>query len=773
MEKSNVPQSHWWDWPAIGLQFILLQTVASRLVTTAWTPFLSLIQTFAILGFVIGAALGYSTLPRRMTRWLNIFYLLLLVPLQLTVVIDQNTSLEEQLLSVAGRLFFSTSNFVTRQPVDDPLFFVAIMSIVFWAISSLSSFALVRNQDYLGAVLPAAIGLLIIQNYDRTVASRLWFLAFFGFIALLLLGRLHFLENKQVWRERRIFLSPDNTVDLTSSMAVAAGLIILVAWTAPASMSSMKSAVQTWNRVTRPWHDFTEKMENAVSALESPSGKRTEFFGSQMALGRGFPLSDSLMFEVEASEVPSTDKPPRFYWRGRTYDRFTAGQWQTTGTVREEYSPAESNPNNVNVAEKTPAHFAIKTGNTNFSLLYSPAQPIWVSRPGVTFTTPVEQGKDIIAWHAFPSLKGGETYQLDAVLNNPNRQQLQEAGTTYPAWVTEKYLQLPENFSPRIQSLAREVTAGAATPYEKAAAITNYLRESIEYSETIDEPPRNKDLLEWILFEYKKAYCLYYASADVLMLRSVGVPARMAVGFTQGERDGNTYTVRRFNAHAWPEVYFPNVGWVEFEPTAGQAPLNRPLPPQDSTDRDSGILPYDLAVEDSQDLVGRDMTEDEIDGPLQQSGPVFRPIYLIPLMAMFVGLLLFLAHRFGLHLQVPILLRAGIERTGMEVPVWLLRWEQWVKLSPIEKSFESVNFALRHLGQPVPVHATPAERAATLVRILPDTADEVKILLDEHQTSLYTFRSADVDQARNAATNIRKQTILKRIRSLFLGKSQR
>jgi hypothetical protein len=339
--------------------------------------------------------------------------------------------------------------------------------------------------------------------------------------------------------------------------------------------------------------------------------------------------------------------------------------------------------------------------------------------------------------------------------------------------VTEKYLQLPENFSPRIQALAREVSAGAATPYEKAATITNFLREHIEYSETIDAPPRNRDVLEWILFEYRQAYCVYYASADVLMLRSVGVPARMAVGFSQGEREGNTYTVRRFNAHAWPEVYFPGVGWVEFEPTSGQAPLNRPLPPQDRTDPDSGVLPYDLAIEDSRELIGRDMTEDEIDGPVQQSRPVFRPIYLIPLMAIFAGVLIFLAHRFGLHTRIPMLLRTGIERTGMDAPLWLLRWENWVKLSPIEKSFESVNFALRYLGQPVPVHATPAERAATLVRILPNTADEVKILLDEHQTSLYTFRSADVTQARYAATSIRKQTILKRIRSLFAGKSQR
>ncbi len=77
-------------------------------------------------------------------------------------------------------------------------------------------------------------------------------------------------------------------------------------------------------------------------------------------------------------------------------------------------------------------------GKTNFSLLYSPAQPIWVSRPGVTFAVPAEAGKDIVAWHAYPALRGGETYQLDAILSNPNRQQLQEAGTDYPEWVTAK-----------------------------------------------------------------------------------------------------------------------------------------------------------------------------------------------------------------------------------------------------------------------------------------------------------------------------------------------
>ena len=771
MEKLHVPQSRWWDWAAVALLFVLLQTVASRLVATTWTPFLYLTQTFTYMGFVIGTALGYSTFHRRTVRLLNFLYMVILVPLHWTLIIDQNTSLEEQFASVGGRLYFATSDFVTRQPVEDPIFFIALMSFAFWIISSWAGFTLVRNQNYLGAILPAAIGLLIIQNYDGRVAGRLWFLAFFAFFALLLLGRLQFLQNKISWRQRRIFLSPDNSVDLTSSMAVAAGLIIILAWTVPGSITSMKSAVQTWNRVTRPWHEFTERMENAVSALESPgNGRLGEFFGSELALGRGFPLSDLVMFEVEAPDLPSEEKPPRYYWRGRTYDRFLKGQWYTTGTVREEYSPSVTNPSQVDTQRRTSSHFVFHTGKTNFSLLYSPAQPIWISRPGVTFAVSADAGKDIVAWHAYPALRGGETYQLDAILTTPDRLQLQEAGTEYPEWVKQKYLQLPENFSPRIQELAKEITAEAQTPFEKANLITRYLRDNIDYSQTIPAPPRNKDSLEWVLFDYKQAYCVYYASAEVLMLRSLGIPARMAVGFAQGERDGSKYVVRRLNSHAWPEVYFPDIGWVEFEPTAGQAPLDRPLPPQDSVDP-SLLAPLNsLRTEDSENFEGRNRDIEPVTTPTEDLPTVVQLLILLPSLAALVALIVFLSRRYTLPARVPVFLRTAIERSGIEVPAWVIRWEKWVRLSPVERAFESVNFGLRYLDRAVPIHSTPLERAAKLTRLLPAKADEIKVLLDEHQTSLYTSRVADVTLARRAASDLRKQVIVERIRYLFIGK---
>jgi transglutaminase-like putative cysteine protease len=770
MEKSHA-QSRWWDWAAVALLFALLQTVAARLVATSWTPFLFLTQTCTYIGFVVGMALGYSQFHRRTVRWLSFFYLLLMLPLQWTLVIDQKVSLEEQLASVAGRLYFSILDFAARRPVEDPFFFVAIMTIAFWIFSSSAAFQLTRYQNYLAAVLPSAIGLLVIQSYDNSVQSRIWILAFFAFVALLLLGRMHFLQNQKSWRDRGVFLSPDNRLDLTTTMAIAAGLIIVVSWTVPASISSLDSAVKSWNRFTRPLRDFTQSMENAVEALKSPSGgRRGEFFGSELALGTGFPLSDSVMFTVEVPELPAEAKPPRYYWRGRTYDHFVKGQWYTTGTTREDYSPAAGISTLINIGQGEPAHFAFNTGQATFSLLYAPAQPVWVSRPGSTLTIPADTGKDIVSWNASPALLAGEVYQVDAVLNNPNITQLRGAGEEYPQWVTDKYLQLPENFSPPIRQLATDITAEFETPYDRAVAITRYLRDAIEYSPTIEKIPRNRDPLEWILFESKKGYCVYYATSEIVMLRSLGIPARMAVGFAQGERSGDTaFTVRRFHAHAWPEVYFPNIGWVEFEPTANQTPLSRPVAPPDPLDENNAFPPGSLRTEDGQNFASREPIEEEGITPVQPDTPL-NPLYLLPLLILFAGLMIFFSRRYTLHTRLPSFIRVTMEKTGIETPVWIRRWERWVRLSPIERAFESINFGLRQLDDSPPIHATPVERADRLSHILTPLADQIKLLLDEHQTSLYTSRAADVEQAQHAAFNIRVQTILARIRHFFIGK---
>ena len=783
MEKTS-EQSRWWDWPAVILLFALLQTVAARLVATDWVPNLPLIQLFTTMGFAIGLALGYSHFSRRTARWISFSYMIIMLPLQWTLVIDQETSLEEQLASVGGRLLYSISEFFSRRPVEDPLFFIACMSITFWIISASAGFSLLRYQNFLRIVLPSAIGMLIIQNYDNVAGGRLWFLAFFVFITLFLLGRLNFLKDQKHWRERRVFLSPENSVDLTSGMAIAAGLIILMAWTVPISVTRIDSARQAWNRITKPWNEFTKRMENAVSALESPnSGRPGEFYGTELELGEGFPLSDTVMFQVQVPDLNFEQKPPRYYWRGRVYDYFTKDQWYTTGTSRHEYSPLNPGPSVVENPEGTLSRFVFGAGESRFSLLYAPQQLVWVSRGGSYLAAPAGENtnnKDIFSWSASPTLLPGETYQVDSVLSNPTITQLRDAGTDYPAWVTDKYLQLPEDFSPRIRELAAEITADAETPYDKAGAITRYLRDNIEYTPTVPPAPRNTDTLEWILFEHKQGYCVYYATSEILMLRSLGIPARMAVGFAQGEgitvrddlspEEGLTpgiYTVRKKNAHAWPEVYFPGLGWVEFEPTGNQDPLTRPVAPQDSNGNNFNPL-NNLPLGEGPNIPSPDQSELGSDAA-QTDTPISPLLYLIPLFIAFAALAFYFGRRYSIQARIPVFLRASIERSGGQTPNWVLNWERWVSLSPIEKAFESINFGLRSLKQPAPVHATPVERADKLAMILPHLKNPIKVLLDEHQTSLYTSRVADAVQAQRAAFQIRKQVIVSIIRQFWTG----
>ena len=774
MQKAS-GTNRWWDWISIFILFILVETTASRLVTTNWTSFLFLGQTVAYIGFTVGMALGYTRFSPRLSRGISFLYMIIFLPLQWTLIIDQTASLEEQFLSVGGRLLVAYSDFFARRPVEDPIFFITLITIGFWIIGASAAFQLVRKQNYLVSVLPSAIVLIFIHSYDSYPEGRVWIIAFFAFMALLLLGRLNHLTNKQSWRERRIFLSPDNNVDLTSIMTVAAALIIFIAWMPPASPTGLASAIQAWNRLTQPWRDFTERMENAVSALESPSGGvRGEFYGTEIALGRGFPLSDALMFRVQAPELPSDQKPPRYYWRGYTYDYFAEDQWYTTGSSLADYSPADALSVPLAIEAADPARFIFQTGELTFSLVYAPAEPVWFSRRGSTRNLPAGGRQEIISWYASPALLGGEIYQVDAVLSNPNTGQLREAGQFYPAWVNEKYLQLPDEFSPRIIELADELTTQYDNPYDKATAITKYLRENIGYVDSLPQTPRNKDPLEWMLFENKQAYCVYYASAEVLMLRSLGIPARLAVGFAEGERFDNEYIVRKLDAHAWPEVYFPGIGWVEFEPTGSQPALSRPFPPLSDDERGTtnrNLPQLDDLENTREDLRGLQEQEDPaVSGQaVDEIQPVNPGLYLVLFFIAFAALTVYFSRRYSIPERIPVLLRATYERNGSQPPAWIVNWERWVQISPIERAFESVNFSLSLLDKPMPIYATPIERANVLRRLLPRATNNITTLLDEHQTSLYTSRKADASRAKRAAINIRLQALVERIRYLVEG----
>ncbi|MBK8780899.1 MAG: transglutaminase domain-containing protein [Anaerolineales bacterium] len=191
------------------------------------------------------------------------------------------------------------------------------------------------------------------------------------------------------------------------------------------------------------------------------------------------------------------------------------------------------------------------------------------------------------------------------------------------------------------------------------------------------------------LFESKQGFCNYYASAEVLMLRSIGIPARLAVGFAQGEPNlQNTFfTVREKDAHAWPEVYFPGYGWIEFEPTGNQDPVNRPVAREEKP-----VINLDaLDNQPELDALAQEEPQTPIPLELQTSGFPTRvqiielSIAGTPACCSLTGFLL--KRRFAPNIQTSAILKNVVERNGWETPAWLTRWTLWSALSPIQNIF--------------------------------------------------------------------------------------
>ena len=142
-------------------------------------------------------------------------------------------------------------------------------------------------------------------------------------------------------------------------------------------------------------------------------------------------------------------------------------------------------------------------------------------------------------------------------------------GRLSPA-LQERYTQLPDTVPQRVLDLAAEVTKTAPTTYDKLRALEGWMAANTSYTLDIPRLPPGADAVDQYLFVDQQGFCEQIGSALVVMLRSLGVPARLAVGFTPGERNPFTglFEVRAKNAHAWAEVWFPGIGWQGFDPTA-------------------------------------------------------------------------------------------------------------------------------------------------------------------------------------------------------------
>lgn len=315
------------------------------------------------------------------------------------------------------------------------------------------------------------------------------------------------------------------------------GLVLAAAVLAARVLNLVPNSDGTANGVSGGRSEGTSTIEGSLISADD----RVSILGS-------ISLSPEARFSVTADRAA--------FWHAGGYDRYTGGDWVRTGRT-ESYSGPRSPPpgETMSIEQEFRAESPIQT----MPAAWKPTQ----LRGTVPVDVRVSSSGDLQPATSFSS---GDTYTVVSEASEWTRAQLRDAGTTYPNEIRERYLQLPESTPDRLGRRAADLTTDAETAYDAAVELERWLEANKEYSLDVRRP--DGSIADTFVFEMDRGYCVYYATAMAVMLRTLDIPARFAVGYTPGEQvTENRWVVRGFDSHAWIEVYFPEIGWVPFDPT--------------------------------------------------------------------------------------------------------------------------------------------------------------------------------------------------------------
>lgn len=755
MTKSG---KRYWDLPSILLLGAALWLSALRLWVTDWTRYLDRVELLVMIGFVLGLALGKSIFDIRSVRMIAFLYTLLVLPWQLGLTTD-STTWPLRLQSLLGRISTTLWIFLHNQPVQDPILFLTSMSILYWVSSLIAAFMLVRYHRPWTPLAVLGVAVLLIEYYHPFLNRGSMLSALFIFSSLMLLGRLHYQSTKEEWEENHVAVDAEAGFDLSKGTIIAGLVLVIMAWNAPTVVRAFAPDAPDHVWVSVSWQGLRNRMSNMFAGLQSQVSISTSDFGNNMVLGTGAAQGDQVVMTV----VPGTELIPdtRFYWRGRSYNTYKDGQWTNTLLDLVPVPSENASLQYTNLDASSKVSVTIRTASGSARTIYTPGLPISVSRSAKAQVQKLaNQEVDVVSVQSDQIIQAGDAYKVDAYLNTPTVSKLKTSGVEYPDWVKNTYLQLPQGFPKSIADLAKQITVGAKDPYDRATAVTNYLRKTITYSITAAIPPTGVDTIEYFLFTSKKGYCNYYASAEVLMLRSLGVPARLVVGYAEGDLQQNEkfFTIRRRDSHAWPEVFFSGIGWVPFEPTVSQPVLV--LPAGTDNNGPNGATPTpDANNPANNNLVGRQRDPLELD-PGSAGGADGSLNKSVPYPWIFFGSVLLLAAVFygirvrmmsiGKWTPVPQVIEKDLRRRGIQPPDWLLQWARFTELSPIERIYADIGIMVRILGGTLSSAHTPSEQVSALLKLLPEGIQPASVVLEEYQRSAFSRYPADVQTAKQA-----------------------
>lgn len=584
----------------------------------------------------------------------------------------------------------------------DALPFVVLLVAIIYVVMFLACWSVVRWQNAWAALIPG--GIILLTNISYLPGQPSIAFIFFLVAAVLLVTRMEFLRAGTRWRREHVAVPDYMSLQVIAIGVLVAMLLVGAAWFVPTA-NHWGPVARLWDRAIEPVSARVEALGQLFVGINAKREVPVHALGPSLPLQGKVSLGSTPLYRVSATEPGNL--------RGAVYDAYTGTGWKVT-----EAAAVPLSGTTVQAAElgtqRTKAEVR-RTVTTQVEVL-SPSAPdrrllsvgdaITASVPGRQIIDPTASTLGVV-----PSdpASPGKSYTTVGTVSAAAVSSLLAAGTSYPQPVIDAYTGVPATTPPEVAQLAKEIAGNARTPYEAARRIEAYLRRTYQF--TLDPPPAppRRDAVAAFLFDQRAGYFDQFASSMAVMLRTLGIPARVATGFALDQADVDPatklYTITEQRAWSWPEVYFPNLGWVEFNPTP-----SRPLVAR-AGDDSSAVAEAEAARANPEPSSEADASADEFaDGAaLDLSGSTSESF-----LDTRAGQILVRLISTVFVLSVAVVVIAAVAR--------LLWQRRFAGLRPAAARWAKVHTLASWAGIAAPEQATPSEAAAVLGAVLGESA---------------------------------------------------
>ena len=556
------------EWVCVLLVFLTLGVATWSIEQAYWIRPQPSLTTVLALGVLAGLLLVRS----RLSAWI---VCPVMVILGLGVTVWQTVGLMpySETESALRAWWVAASG---ARPSEGTTYFAMFLSLVVWVIGFVSTWYVLRRRNVWVAVGLGTLTVLI--NLSNLPREDYLFLPVYLLAAMLLIGQVN-LAKQGVWFGRRMNDFPyRGVVYLTGAVVCISMLTVATAWFVPQPPVDQMGLGPVGSTLTEDdargqWFNIFAGVHSKWSQIDSDK---------QQTLGFRDPLSTSGRVHF----IVAADRPA--YWRTRRYDTYHSWGWTTSEIADREIGAQEvaAERGTVDGEELTyvvenrlRTDVVLTAGDFLSSSVPVLLQALAEEEPDADLPADsaglseeaaedLPEPGDVIAVVTPRLMKPYQRYEVSASVSSFTPEELSEAGEDYPEEITERYLQLPLDFPASVRQLAWSITWRAESPYGKVVAVKAFIN-SLKYNVEADVPPEGVDAVAHFLFEAEEGVCTSFASAMAVMLRSVGVPARLNTGYLEGDYDAETgsYLLRVRDYHARTEVYFPGYGWVEFSAT--------------------------------------------------------------------------------------------------------------------------------------------------------------------------------------------------------------